>query len=254
MPAYPQILGVYARNTVADVGAGTTRDSYEQTTYWYVRRTGDDAFEIQPLNANHVPSGLRSVLPKGEFIAAFSPEPSYYERNTLPAIRSLQKKIAEGEEHFALGRLDEAERAFLKALMIDELNVPANLGAGAVYAEKREFQKVKKILGILLNNDETFQLEQRARFNTLGMSLRKQGMLDEALNYYRKALEFDASDENLHFNLARVYFDKGDHVATLEHLEHCLRINPGLEVAQKFQRYCRKQAQAGSLGTGGALR
>jgi tetratricopeptide (TPR) repeat protein len=254
MSVYPQILGVYARQAEADVGTGATQGSYSQTTYWYVRRTGDDAFEVQPLNANHVPSGLRSVFPKGEFLAAFSPEPAYYERNTLPALRSLQKKIAEGEEQFAKGRLDEAERAFLKALMIDELSVPANLGAGAVYAEKREFLKVKKVLGILLNNDETFQVEQRARFNTLGMSLRKQGMLDEALTYYRKALEYNDADENLHFNLARVYFDKGDHVATLTHLEHCLRLNPELEVARKFQRYCRKQLGDGGLGSAGALR
>ncbi|MCK9240776.1 hypothetical protein [Desulfocurvus sp.] len=84
MSAYPQILGVYVRNVTADVGAGTTRGSYDQKTYWYVRRTGDDAFEVQPINANHVPSGLRSVFGKGEFMAAFSPEPAYYERNTLP--------------------------------------------------------------------------------------------------------------------------------------------------------------------------
>ncbi len=254
MSAYPQILGVYVRNVTADVGAGTTRGSYDQKTYWYVRRTGDDTFEVQPINANHVPSGLRSVFGKGEFMAAFSPEPAYYERNTLPALKSLQKKIAEGEEQFALGRLDEAERAFLKALMIDELSVPANLGAGAVYAEKREFHKVKKALGILLNNDETFQAEQRARFNTLGMSLRKQGMLDEALEYYRKALEYNDKDENLHFNLARVHFDKGDHIAALDHLERCLAINPDLEVARKFQRYCRKQLGGSGLGSGDALR
>lgn len=240
MSAYPQILGVYSKNASAKVGAGHTKDTYEQTTYWYVRRVSDDEYELQPLNANNVPSGVRTVLPKGEFVVQHCPEPAYYERNTMPALKSLQKKIAEGEEHFAMGKLDEAEKAFLKALMIDELNVPANLGVGAVYSEKKEFQKVQKVLKILLNCDETFQREQSVRFNTLGMSLRKQGLLDEALNYYLKSLEYNDKDENLHFNLARVYFDKGDPNATMQHLTTCLEINPDLEVARKFMKYCRK--------------
>lgn len=240
MSLYPQILGVYSLSQSADVGAGHTKDHYAQVTYWYARRVADDEYEVQPLNSNHVPSGMRSLLPKGDFIRQYTPEPSYYERHTQPALRSLGQKIKLGEDAFAEGRLDDAEKAFLKALMIDDKNVPANLGVGAVYSEKKEFQKVKKVLKILLNQDETFKQEQRKSFNILGMSLRKQGMLDEALAYYLKSLEFDNSDENLHFNVARVYFDKGDHAATLEHLQQCLSLNPDLEVAQKFLRYCEK--------------
>lgn len=240
MATYPQILGVYAMAQTADVGEGGTMGQYDQVTYWYARRLADDEYEVQPLNAHHVPSGMRSVMSKGDFIRQYAPEPAYYERHTQPALRSLAQKIKLGEDAFAKGLLNEAEKAFIKALMIDELNVPANLGVGAVYSEKKEFQKVKKVLKILLNQDETFRREQRARFNTLGMSLRKQGMLDEALNYYLKSLEFDATDENLHFNVARVYFDKGDHAATLEHLQKCLTLNPDLEVARKFLLYCEK--------------
>lgn len=240
MASYPHILGVYAKKEDAGLGAGSTKGSYQQVTYWYVRRISDDEYETQPLNANHVPSGIRITCSKGDFLLQYTPEPNYYERNTLPALKSLQKKVEEGERSFAEGKLDDSEKAFLKALMIDDQNVPANLGVGAVYSEKNEFGKVKKVLKILLNNDETFQQEQRARFNTLGMSLRKKGLIDESLAYYLKALEFDDKDENLHFNLARVYFDKGDEAQTLHHLQCCLELNPGLEVAHKFVRYCEK--------------
>ena len=240
MSIYPQILGVYSLAQSVEVGEGGTRGHHEQVTYWYARRISDDEYEVQPLNSNHVPSGIRSMLPKGDFIKQYVPEPAYYERHTQPALKSLYEKVRIGEEAFEDDQLDEAERSFLKALMIDEKNVPANLGVGAVYSEKKEFRKVQKVLNILLNQDETFKQEQRKRFNTLGMSLRKQGMLDEALNYYLKSLDYAPSDENLHFNLARVYFDKGDHAATLEHLQQCLTINPKLEVAHKFLRYCEK--------------
>lgn len=240
MSLYPQILGVYSRQGKADVGAGATHGSYDQVTYWFARRLDDDLYEIQPLNANHVPSGVKYDKTKQEFHLEFQPEPTYFERHTQPALKSLQRKIAEGEESFAAGDLDKAEKEFLKALMIDELNVPANLGVGAVYSEKQEFQKVHKVCKILMGSDETFEAEQRARFNTMGMSMRKQGMLDDALELYLKALEHDDGDENLHFNLARVYFDKGDRKGTIKHLKQCLELNPDLEVAKKFVRYCKK--------------
>ncbi|BBD06886.1 tetratricopeptide repeat protein [Desulfovibrio ferrophilus] len=240
MSIYPQILGVYSQAKEAELGTGSTQGQYDQVTYWYVRRLNDSDYEVQPLNAYHVPSGICTTLAQNDFATQYSPEPTYYEVHTQPALKSLEAKIAKGEEEFAKGNLDEAERSFLKALMIDDLNVPANLGVGAVYTEKKEFDKLKKTLKILLNQDATFAIEQRQRFNTLGMSLRKQGLHEEALAYYLKALENSQEDENLHFNVARVYFEKGDQINTIEHLGKCLAINPDLEVAQKFMRYCEK--------------
>lgn len=241
---YPLILGVYSLGKASELGTGTTAGSYKQVTYWYARRLGDDEYEVQPLNASHVPSGIKSVKEKGEFIKEYLPEPDYYKRHTLPALKSLNEKIALGERLFEEGKLDDAERSFLKALMIDESNVPANMGAGAVYSEKKEFGKLNKVLKILMNSDEAFQEEQRKQFNTLGMSLRKQGMFEEALGYYLKALEFNKTDENMHFNVARVYYEKGDNKSTLKHLKACLKLNPELEVAHKFVKYLKKKAKA----------
>lgn len=240
MPSYPHVLGVYSLAKEAAVGTGGTSGQYDQVTYWFARRLNDDDYQVQPLNAYHVPSGVCTTLSLSEFSTQYVPEPRYYETHTQPALKSLDAKITKGEEEFSKGNLDEAERAFLKALMIDDENVPANLGVGAVYTEKKEFDKLKKVLRILLNKDETFAVEQRQRFNTLGMSLRKQGLHDEALGYYLKALEGSQDDENLHFNVARTYFDMGNQAKTLDHLSKCLAINPGLDVAKKFMRYCEK--------------
>ncbi|GAB6175811.1 tetratricopeptide repeat protein [Desulfobaculum senezii] len=241
MSQYPQILGVFSRTQAAGVGHGATQGEYSQTTYWYVRRLDDDEYEVQPLNDHHVPSGLRNSITKGDFISAYAPEPRFYEQNTVPAIKSLQQKIRKGEEAYADGNLDEAEKAFLKALMIDELNVEANMGVGSVYADKGEFHKVKKVLNILLNQDATFVAEQRVRFNRLGMSLRKQGMNAEALRYYEKALEYHDKDENLHFNTARVYYDLGRKEECIRHINAALAISPNMEPARKFLRYVEKK-------------
>jgi tetratricopeptide (TPR) repeat protein len=238
---YPQTLGVFSRAATANVGAGTTSAARESLTYWFVRRLSDDTWEVQPLNQNHVPSGDRKTVPKSIFMENYIPEPRFYETQTLPAMRSLREKIAKGEEHYAEGRLDEAEKEFVKALMIDDKNVPASLGAGAVWCDKGEMQKVAKVLDLLLGSDETFKSEQRSLFNRLGISLRKKGQFDYAAAYYTKALEMDPRDENLRFNLARVRFEKGELEGSLDELARVLELNPDLDVAHKFLAFLKKK-------------
>ncbi|MEW5772406.1 MAG: tetratricopeptide repeat protein [Thermodesulfobacteriota bacterium] len=238
---YPQTLGVFSRAATASVGAGTTVAARESLTYWFVRRLGDDVWEVQPLNQNNVPSGERKKIKKSVFMENYLPEPRFYKSKTLPAMRTLRDKIAKGEEHYAEGNLDEAEKEFAKALMIDEKSIPANLGAGAVWCDKGEMQKVGRILDMLLGSDETFMLEQRSLFNRFGISLRKKGMFDYAAAYYAKALDLDPEDENLHFNLARVFFEKDDLEGSLAELSAALELNPRLEVAVKFLTFLKKR-------------
>lgn len=238
---YPQILGVYSNTKSQEVGAGTTSRAAKQQTYWFVRRINNDDYEIQPLNASNVPSGMRTTITKGELIQNYEPEPGYYESRTLPALKSLQKKVELGEKFFRKGLLGQAEKEFLKAIMVDDQHAEANLGLGAVYCEQKEFQKVKKVIGVLLNNDDAFKEEQRQQFNTFGISLRKQGMHGEAIRFYQRALEVDPNDEHLHFNLARVHLDNGDDLECLKHVETSLKLNPKFDAGQKFLNYLSKR-------------
>lgn len=235
---FPVILGVYSLQKASDIGIGGTASKKTQLSYWYVRKLDAERYEVQPLNVHHVPSGLRREIPEMEFLKSYVPEPNYYRTNTVPALKTLARKIAEGEKHFAQGNLDEAEKQFLKALMIDELNVSANYGIGEVYSEKKDFGKLKKIIDTLLGIDEAFQQEQRGRFNQFGICLRKNGHYDESLRFYSRALEFNDQDEHVHFNIARVHFDKGDKEVCIDHLRKALSINPGFVEAMKFLRFC----------------
>ena len=147
-----------------------------------------------------------------------------------------------GQDAFAEGDLDEAERQFIKAIMIDDLNVEANYGLGEVYSEKKDFEKLKKVLDTLLGIDEAFTYEFRQKFNEFGISLRKNGHYDESIRYYQKSLEIVNTDENVYFNLARVYYEKGLNEQTVSNLERALKINPNFTEAQKFLNYCKKHA------------
>lgn len=244
--SYPQILGVFSYKADIDMGTGGSSGKHSGLTYWYARRIADQEYELQPLNGQHVPSGVKTKLAQIEFLSKYTPEPEYYRVNTLPVLNSLYKKIQKGEEYFKLGMLDETEREFVKALMIDDLSVPANFGLGSVYSEKKEYHKLKGVLDLLLNLDETFVEEQQARFNEFGMNLRKNGFLDESIRYYSKALEINGNDDHQHFNLARVYYDKKELDKCVAHLKQALEINPGLVEAQKFLAYCRKKHGPGA--------
>lgn len=241
MDDFPSILGVYSLQIESDLGTGGTRSKRDNVTYWYARQLSEQDFEVQPLNAHHVPSGVRSVLTEMDFLRQYTPEPSYYRVHTVPALETLKRKILMGQEAFANGDLNEAERQFIKALMVDDKNIDANYGLGEVYSEKKDFDKLKKVLDTLLGLDEAFTYEYRQKFNQFGISLRKNGHYDESIRYYEKSLEIVNSDENVYFNLARVYFEKGQNEECVDNLQAALKINPEFIEAQKFLKYCHKQ-------------
>ena len=242
MSDYPEVLGVYSLRIEAEIGTGGTSERHDNVTYWYARQLSDEDFEIQPLNAHHVPSGVRSVLKDMDFLRQYTPEPAFYRKHTVPALETLNRKIQMGQEAFKDGDLDEAERQFIKALMIDDLNIEANYGLGEVYSEQKEFDKLKKVLDTLLGLDAAFTYEFRQKFNEFGISLRKNGHYDESIRYYEKSLEIVSTDENVYFNLARVYYEKGLNDQTMANLERALKINPDFVEAQKFLNYCKKHA------------
>jgi len=237
---YPQILGVYSLQLEAEIGTGGTAEKRSNITYWYARQVSQKEFEVQPLNAHHVPSGVRTVLGELDFLKQYTPEPSYYQIHTVPALETLARKIEQGEQAFSAGNMDEAEGQFIKALMIDEKSIDANYGLGEVYSHTKEFNKLKRVLNTLLGISEAFTYEHRQKFNKFGISLRKNGHYDESIRYYKKSLEIVNDDENVHFNLARVYFEKGMNEPCMASLKDALNINPQFMEAQKFLRYCEK--------------
>ena len=66
------------------------------------------------------------------------------------------------------------------------------------------------------------------------MELRRLGMHDQAIEHYKKALEFTKDDENLYFNVARAYYEKGDVTTSRQYLRKALEINPKLGEAIRF--------------------
>lgn len=231
-----EVMGVYSHSTKYEYKVGERGSRYRHGTFWFVRKRSEEIFEVRPLNANHVPTGVIKLVSQEDFLQYYTPELSYFQDNTLPCLETLQKKVRMGRRYFNLGQMERAEQEFCDAVLLQDDNVDSNMGLSEVYAEQQEYTKLRKMLDKLLNIDEVFREEQRHRFNEFGINLRKKKLFDDAIRFYSKALEVNEKDENLHFNMARAFHCKNLMDKCRQHLERALELNPRMAEAQSFLR------------------
>jgi tetratricopeptide (TPR) repeat protein len=222
---------------VVKVGTGTTTRRTIQKTYWSVQELENGAIEIQPLNKNYVPSGPKRKVGKDDFLAKFSPEPEFYVSTVLPRMQDLETTIVRGEKHRERGENYSAEFEFKNAATVDEENVRANFGLGLTYLDRGEKTKANDIFERLVKLEASFESEHKHLFNDFGINLRKNGMIDQALDYYLRAAELTTDDEHLYHNIARAYYEKGELKNCVKYLKKCLELNPELEEAKLFWNF-----------------
>lgn len=232
-----RINGVFSSQEVKKVGTGTTTRKTIQKTFWFCNEQDDGSLEVQPLNANYIPSGTKKTISREQFLGNFSPEPEMYITTVFPKMREVNKLVARGDRHREKNELFSAEMEYGNALKVDEENVKANFGLGITYLERGEKGKAENIFERLVRLDGAFEEEHKHLFNEFGIKLRKNGMVDEAVTYYERALELASRDENLFYNLARAYLEKKDIGKAVDFLLQSLALNPSLDPAVKFLQW-----------------
>ena len=232
--ARERINGVFSSQEVRKVGTGTTTRKTIQKTFWFCKELDDGQLEVQPLNPNYIPSGPKKTIAMEQFLTTFSPEPELYVSNVYPRMRELNRTIARADRHRENKEYFSAEMEYGQALRVDEENVRANFGLGITYLERGEASKAENIFERLVKLEAAFEDEHKHLFNEFGIKLRKNGMIDQAVEYYERAMDLATQDENLFYNMARAYLEKKDLARTLEYLLKSLAINPALEPAAKF--------------------
>ncbi len=228
------IQGVFSNQEVRKVGTGTTTRKTIQKAYWYATEMPEGGIEIQPLNLNYIPSGPKKRISKDEFLENFSPEPEFYVSNVFPKIKEINKTIARADRHRANKEYFSAEMEYGNALRVDEENIRANFGLGITYLERGENSKAEDILTRLVRLDGTFESEHKHLFNDFGINLRKNGMIEQSITYYKRALELSSQDENLYYNMARAYLEKKDFDSCLDFLLKGLELNPTQDILLRF--------------------
>ncbi|WP_031482918.1 tetratricopeptide repeat protein [Maridesulfovibrio frigidus] len=209
----------------------------DKKTYWLVRATADEMFELQEINANHVPSGDVKIISLAEFASSYSLELDYWNDKVRKGMDNLNGALQRGESHREQGELYSAEMEYEGALEVDEDNVRATFGLGLTYLEKGDVEKAQEVFSKVLQLKTAFKPEHKHMFNDFGILMRKNGMYREALQYYNRGIDLDSEDENLFFNIARSHFEAGQWEDCVRYLTMCLEKNRGIEEARKFCSY-----------------
>ncbi len=236
-----RIKGVFSSQEVRRVGTGTTTRKSIQKAYWFVEEVDDGSLLVQPLNSNYIPSGPKRSVTLDEFLERFAPEPEFYMNTVYPKIREVNKTIARADRHRKRGESFSAEFEYNNALTVDEENVRANFGLGLTYLERGDNSKANDIFERLVKLDAAFEEEHKHLFNEFGINLRKNKMLDQSLEYYQRAMELSHKDENLFYNIARVYLEKKDFQKTVACLLKTVELNPELEAGLKFLHWMKEK-------------
>ena len=233
-PSKPvEVRGVFSTQEIRRVGTGTTTRKTVQKTFWFVEQKGQD-IECQPLNPNYIPSGPKRKISMDELIAKFSPEPEFYMNSVYPKMQELKKTISSADRQRENGNNFTAEYEYSRALKVDEENVRANFGIGLTYLERGDKAKAQDIFERLVKLDGAFQAEHKHLFNDFGINLRKNKMLTQALEYYKRAQELSPNDENLYMNIARVQLENHNIDDCIANLLKALSLDPHHPPSLKF--------------------
>ncbi len=243
-----QLKGVYSTpfEAKAKDGAKSLRK-----IYWGVWVVRPDVYEIQPLNQNMVPMGQRQRIARADFERQFSPEPDFFiTRSTGEIPRADAQDGLSGQPPEAGELPAEPDSAEIEAVSREMETLHAEGRAQLMRGDKaRALETFRRILAL----QGPFVPVHKFVFNGCGIDMRKARHLEEAVSFYKKAIEVDQADENLCHNIARALYDQGDLASALEYLRLGLSMNPEFKEARKFADFIEKrQGKAPKAASGGS--
>ena len=222
-----RISGIFSMKTTLKVGFGATKHAALSETYWFVKETGDDAFEVQSLDMDFKRQGKSFVITREQLFEDYHLEPDL-------SYRLLSQPLLVGDHYRASNKPTRAEQEYLKIKRIDEDNIRANFGLGLVYLAMDKTEKASYIFDRLVRIEEAFEPRHKHLFNEFGINLRKKGLFDEALKYYFRARELSPTDDHLLLNIARVYYEQRNLAEAEKTAREALAINPDLAEARRL--------------------
>ncbi len=234
-----KIKGVFFEETTITLGTGHTQKTQRVKNFCFAEQIDEETIEISYLGNEGQPTGIVVKMPYDEFLSKYTFEPDYKVKTKEE--REHDKHLSRAEKHRAHNELNSAEWEYTSALKIDPESIRANFGIGTLYMETGQTDKAKSVFKKLSQVDAIFEEENKHIFNEFGIELRKASMGEEALGNYLKALEISPTDENLYFNVARLYFDAKDLEYALIWIEKSVAANPAFREAKQFENLIRRE-------------
>ena len=237
--AIKKIKGVFFEETTITLGTGHTKKTQRIKNYCHAEQLDDELIQVSYLGNEGHPTGIVIKMPYDEFMNKYTFEPDYKVKTKEE--RDTDKHIALAEKHRSRNEFNSAEWEYNSALKIDPDSIRANFGVGTLYMEMGQVDKAKNVFQKLSRIEAIFEEENKHIFNEFGIELRKANMVEEALANYMKAIEISPGDENLYFNVARLYYDAKDWTNALKWIEKSIATNPYSREAKQFESLIRKE-------------
>ena len=151
-----------------------------------------------------------------------------------------QRSVELALEHHRSGRLDEAEKAYRRALELDPNHVDALHFIGVLAFQRKDYPRAREFIARALSHDAG----NSAAHNNLGNVLDAQGKLDDAMRSYIAALTLQPDYADALCNLAGLFLRRDSPDKAESCYRRVLAAAPGLATARsELERLLRDKEQ-----------
>ncbi len=218
---------VYVQRTIMTLGTASTSRNATSENFYEAFPLENGTVKLVLLDMNDQPSVFSEIVAPEDLEQKYEPVPGYFEKKMSSQKKKLAKKLANGKEHLKQEEYFSAEYEFDGVIELDERNLEAQVGKGEALIGQGDLDGAQITLNKVSEFEELYDKSNKHVFNSYGMTLRKGGFYDKAVESYTKALRMDPTDENLFYNIGRANYDKEAYDKALLFLEKCLKLNPG---------------------------
>jgi tetratricopeptide (TPR) repeat protein len=162
----------------------------------------------------------------------------YLEKLDKISPMNSSRKIEIGKMYASRGKVDQAEKYFKSA--VTALNHIHTATKASAVSDIAEFYKEIDINKSIQYMKAAIRLKKDrlgpgdfGMFNEIGLSLRKQGRWEEAIDYYRMALNI-AENPGLYFNIGMAYMQGKQYLKSIDHMTKAIHMDSGLLDSSPF--------------------
>jgi tetratricopeptide (TPR) repeat protein len=239
--------GVFSTTKKTVIGTGTTKKRVRQTVHYFVEQKENGSICMQALNQNMVPVGDTIPVSQDDLLANYVPEPDVFLNKVVPQLKKVEEHVRRGERMREDGALYTAEFEFKCALALAEDHLRAIFGLGLIYLERGDISGADAVFKKIITLDAAFGPDNKHLFNDFGIRLRKARMLEQAVEYYRRAIELCDDDEHLYYNIGRAYLERGEYENAMTNGRKALDMRPDFKACSDLVRIAQDSAARNTM-------
>ena len=237
---------VYVRRTVLKLGIASTSRTASSESFYDAEPLPDGRTRLILLDNDYNRTGLVEAIEAAVLAKEYELVPDFKPPEKVqPEKRVIDQKMAQGRYHMERKEYHSAEFEFDQVIKIDDRNIEANVAKGEALVGQGDIEKAKEVFDKVAGFDELYSRENKHVFNAFGITLRKNKLFDKAIESYQKSLKMDPRDENIHYNIARAFYEMGNLPKSIAALEMTIKMQPQHKEAKTLLEALRKKAAAG---------